>query len=326
MNEATNRIARSLAVVGALVLSGAVFAQTAFPTKPLRIVVPYPPGGTVDLVGRTMGMVLAQQLGQQVVVENKVGASGTIGADFVAKSAPDGYTLLVNASLQVFNQFIMKSIPFDPIKDFTHISLIGSVQLIATAAANFPANNLAELIALAKANPGKYSFATSGIGSASHLAEEMVKRQAGLDMIIVVYKGSAPALTDVMGGQVSAMIDALPASYPHVKSGRLKALAVTGRQRASFLPDVPTAAESGLPGFEISSWYGLWAPAKLPADITARLAAEVAKAVKSKEVKDRLESQSFEPSGIAGAEFASHIDKEVATISKLIKEANIKVE
>ncbi len=326
MTKAIHRIARSLAVVGTLVVSGAAIAQTAFPTKPLRIVVPYPPGGTVDLVGRTMGMVLAQQLGQQVVVENKVGASGTIGADFVAKSAPDGYTLLVNASLQVFNQYIMKSIPFDPIKDFTHISLIGSVQLIATAAANFPANNLAELIALAKANPGKYSFATSGIGSASHLAEEMVKRQAGLDMIIVVYKGSAPALTDVMGGQVSAMIDALPASYPHVKSGRLKALAVTGRHRASFLPDVPTAAESGLPGFEISSWYGLWAPAKLPADITTRLAAEVAKAVKSKEVKDRLETQSFEPSGIAGAEFASHIDKEVATISKLIKDANIKVE
>ncbi|MFN0303146.1 MAG: Bug family tripartite tricarboxylate transporter substrate binding protein [Burkholderiales bacterium] len=326
MTETSNRLVRSLAAVAVLMISEAVIAQTAFPAKPLRIIVPYPPGGTVDLVGRTIGMVLAQQLGQQVVVENKVGASGTIGADFVAKSAPDGYTLLVNASLQVFNQYIMKSIPFDPIKDFTHISLIGSVQLIATAAANFPANNLAELIALAKANPGKYSFATSGIGSASHLAEEMVKRQAGLDMIIVVYKGSAPALTDVMGGQVSAMIDALPASYPHVKSGRLKALAVTGRQRASFLPDVPTAAESGLPGFEISSWYGLWAPAKLPADITARLAAEVAKAVKSKEVKDRLESQSFEPSGIAGAEFAGYIDKEVATISKLIKEANIRVE
>jgi tripartite-type tricarboxylate transporter receptor subunit TctC len=327
MSSVTIRMVRAVAgFAGAMLLSGFVIAQSGFPAKPIRIIVPYPPGGTVDLVGRTIGMVLAQQMGQQVVVENRVGASGTIGADFVAKAAPDGYTLLVNASLQVFNQYIMKSIPFDPIKDFTHISLIGSVQLIATAAANFPANNLAELIALAKANPGKYSFATSGIGSASHLAEEMVKRQAGLDMIIVVYKGSAPALTDVMGGQVSAMIDALPASYPHVKSGRLKALAVTGRTRASFLPDVPTAAESGLPGFEISSWYGLWAPAKLPADITARLAQEIVKAVKSKEVKDRLEAQSFEPSGISGPEFAGYIDKEVTTISKLIREANIKVE
>ncbi len=326
MNEVLNRLTRCIAVAGVLLIAGTAAAQSGFPAKPVRIIVPYPPGGTVDLVGRTIGMVLSQQLGQQVVVENRVGASGTIGADFVAKSAPDGYTLLVNASLQVFNQYIMKNLPFDAIRDFTHVSLIGSVQLLVTAAANFPANNLAELIALAKANPGKYSFATPGIGSASHLAEEMVKRQAGIDMMIVVYKGAAPALTDVMGGQVSAMIDALPASYAHVKSGRLKALAVTGRSRASFLPDVPTASESGLPGFEISSWYGLWAPAKLPADITARLAAEVAKAVKSKEVKDRLESQSFEPSGISGADFMSFIDREIATISKLIKDANIKVE
>jgi tripartite-type tricarboxylate transporter receptor subunit TctC len=314
------------AAMCALVTALPAAAQSPYPNRPVRIIVPYPPGGTVDLVGRTIAQRLSEQIGQQFVVENRAGASGTIGSDAVAKANPDGYTLLVNASLHVANPFIMKSIPFDAVKDFTAVSMLGSVPLLMTTSANNPWNTMKEFLDAAKANPGKYTFATSGLGSASHLAEEMVKRQLGLDIQIVLYKGTAPALTDIMGGQVSAMIDALPASYAHVKGGRLKPLGVTSKTRVPFLPNVPTAEESGLPGFEMSSWYGVWGPAKLPTDVTARLADEVAKAVQSKELKDRLETQAFISAGLGPAEFSKYIESEMVKYARIVKEANIKQE
>jgi tripartite-type tricarboxylate transporter receptor subunit TctC len=300
-------------------------AQT-YPQKPVRIVVPYPPGGTVDLVARHLAQQLGTQVGQQIVVENRAGANGTIGSDFVSKAAPDGYTLLVQASIFVINPLFLKNVPYDVQRDFAPISNIGSVPLLVTAHPSVPAANLREFVALVRANPDKYTFATTSFGSAGHLTEEVIRRDAGLSILIVPYKGAGPALTDIVGGQVSALADPLPSSYPHVKGGRLRALAVTSRERIAFMPDVPTMAESGFPGFEMLSWYGLWGPPALPRDIVDRLAAEVVRAVKSPEMQEKLASQGFLPRGSTAPEFAAYIKDEIAKYAKIVKDANIKVD
>ncbi len=319
-------ILKSLILASALAFPAAVLAQ-AYPTKPVRIVVPYPPGGTVDVVARVVAQRLSEQLGQQFVVENRAGANGTVGSDFVAKAAPDGYTLLVQASIFVANPLFLPNVPYDVQRDFTPVSNIGSVPLLVTAHPSVPAKNLREFIALVKADVKKYSFATSGLGSAGHLSEETIKRQAGIpDLLIVPYKGAGPALTDLIGGQVSSLIDPLPSSYPQVKAGKLKALAVTSAKRVPFLPDVPTVAESGLPGFEMVSWYGVWGPAGLPKEISNKLVLEVGKAVRSQLATDRLGEQGFEPVGSTSEQFATYIRDEIGRYAKIIKEANIKVE
>jgi len=314
-------------------LAAALFALTAatgaqtYPAKPVRIVVPYPPGGTVDVVARFVAQRLSEQTGQQFVVDNRAGANGTVGSDMVAKAAPDGYTLLVQASIFVANPLFLPNVPYDVQKDFSPVANIGAVPLLVTAHPSVPANNLREFIALVKADTKKYSFATSGLGSAGHLSEETIKRQAGIpDLLIVPYKGAGPALSDLVGGQVSSMIDPLPSSYPLVKGGKLKPLAVTSGKRVSFMPNVPTVAESGLPGFEMVSWYGLWGPPGLPKDISARLVAEVARAVRSPQAAERLGDQGFEPSGAGPEQFTAYIREEIARYAKIIKEANIKVE
>jgi tripartite-type tricarboxylate transporter receptor subunit TctC len=304
----------------------AATAQAQYPAKPVRIVVPYPPGGTVDVVARTLAQQLTVQTGQNFVVENRAGANGTIGSDFVAKSAPDGYTLLVQASIFVINPLFLKTVPYDVQRDFTPVANIGSVPLLVTAHPSVPAANLREFVALVRANPDKYSFATTGLGSAGHLTEEVIKRDAGLQILIVPYKGAGPALTDIVGGQVSALADPLPSSYPHVRGGRLKALAVTSRTRMPFLPDVPTMAESGFPNFEMLSWYGLWGPPGLPKDVVDRLAAETARAVKSPDLLDKLAAQGFIADGSGPAAFASYVRDEIAKYERIVREANIKVE
>ena len=309
----------------ALLLALAAGAQT-YPQKPVRIVVPYPPGGTVDLVARHLAQQLGTQVGQQIVVENRAGANGTIGSDFVSKAAPDGYTLLVQASIFVINPLFLKNVPYDVQRDFAPISNIGSVPLLVTAHPSVPAGSLREFVALVRANPDKYTFATTSFGSAGHLTEEVIRRDAGLSILIVPYKGAGPALTDIVGGQVSALADPLPSSYPHVKGGRLRALAVTSRERIAFMPEVPTMAESGFPGFEMLSWYGLWGPPALPRDIADRLAAEVVRAVKSPEMQEKLASQGFLPRGSTAPEFAAYIKDEIAKYAKIVKEANIKVD
>jgi tripartite-type tricarboxylate transporter receptor subunit TctC len=260
------------------------------------------------------------------VVENRAGANGTIGSDFVAKAAPDGYTLLVQASIFVINPLFLKNVPYDVQRDFSPISNIGSVPLLVTAHPSVPAGSLREFVALVRANPDKYTFATTSFGSAGHLTEEVIRRDAGLSILIVPYKGAGPALADIVGGQVSALADPLPSSYPHVKGGRLKALAVTSRERLAFMPEVPTMAESGFPGFEMLSWYGLWGPRALPPDIVDRLAAEVVRAVKSPEMQEKLASQGFLPRGSTAPEFAAYIKDEIAKYAKIVKEANIKVD
>ncbi len=321
-----NNSLKSLALCALLAFSAAVSAQ-AYPNKTVRIVVPYPPGGTVDVVARVVAQRLTEQMGQQFIVENRAGANGTVGSDFVAKAAPDGYTLLVQASIFAANPLFLPNVPYDVQKDFTPVSNIGSVPLLVTAHPGVPAKNLREFIALVKADVKKYSFATSGLGSAGHLSEETIKRQAGVpDLLIVPYKGAGPAITDTVGGQVSALIDPLPSSYPQVKAGKLTALAVTSARRVSFMPDVPTVAESGLPGFEMVSWYGLWGPAGLPREISSRLVIEVGKAVRSQLATDRLGEQGFDPVGSTSEQFAAYIRDEITRYARIVKEANIKAE
>jgi len=307
-----------------LVFAGA--AQAQYPAKPVRIVVPYPPGGTVDVVARNLAQQLTVQTGQQFIVDNRAGANGTIGSDFVSKAAPDGYTLLVQASIFVINPLFLKNVPYDVQRDFAPVANIGSVPLLVTAHPSVPAANLREFVALVRANPDKYTFATTGLGSAGHLTEEVIRRDAGLQILIVPYKGAGPALTDIVGGQVSALADPLPSSFPHVKGGRLKALAVTSRARIAFMPDVPTMVESGFPGFEMLSWYGLWGPPGLPKDVLDRLAAEAAKAAKSPEMQEKLAAQGFIPDGSGPAAFAAYVRDEIAKYARIVKDANIKVE
>lgn len=315
---------RLASILLALAFAGAVQAQ--YPAKPVRILVPYPPGGTVDVVARNLAQRLSVQTGQQFIVDNRAGANGTIGSDLVSKAAPDGYTLLVQASIFVINPLFLKNVPYDVQRDFTPVANIGSVPLLVTAHPSVPAANLREFVALVKANPERYTFATTGLGSAGHLTEEVIKRDAGLQILIVPYKGAGPALTDIVGGQVSALADPLPSSFPHVKGGRLKALAVTSRARLAFLPDVPTMAESGFPGFEMLSWYGLWGPPGMPKDVVDRLGAETAKAVNSAEMQEKLASQGFIPDGSGSAAFAAYVKDEIAKYAKIVKDANIKVD
>jgi tripartite-type tricarboxylate transporter receptor subunit TctC len=307
-------------------LAGTAFAQS-YPERPVRMVIPYPPGGTVDVVARVLALNLAEQTGRNFIVDNRAGANGIVGSEIVSKATPDGYTLLVQASIFVINPLFLKNVPYDVQKDFAPVTNIGSVPLLVTGHPSVPAANLREFIALAKATPGKYTFATSGLGSAGHLSEEMIKRQAGIpDLLIVPYKGAGPALTDVIGGQVSAMIDPLPSSYPHVKSGRLRALAVTSAKRVSFMPDVATVAESGIRGFDMVSWYGLWAPPGTPKAVTARLTAETTKAMTSTLAVSRLGDQGFEHVGGGPEPFAKFIALEVERYAKVVREANIKAE
>ena len=314
-----------LPLVFLALMSLAVQAQP-YPSRSVRVIVPYPAGGTVDAVARVVSQRLSEQMGQSFVVDNRAGANGVIGSDAVAKAQADGYTLLVQASTFVTNPILLKNLPYDMMRDFAPISNIGSVPLVVSTYPSFPANNLKEFIALVLAAPEKYSFAAPPTGSAGHLAEEAIKAGAKLGIQLVPYKGTAPAMTDVMGGHASALIDALPSSYPQIKGGKLKALAVTSPNRIAFLPNVPTVAESGLPGFDMVSWYGLWGPAALPKELGKRLSVEVAKAVRSQLATERLGEQGFDALGSTPEEFAAFLEQELVKVTRIVKQANIKVE
>jgi tripartite-type tricarboxylate transporter receptor subunit TctC len=298
----------------------------SYPAHPVRVIVPFLPGGAVDTVARMLAQQFSEQLGQQFIVENRPGASGAIGSEAVARSAADGYTLLVQASTLIINPMFQKSNPYDVNRDFTPVSQLGSVPMVFIAHPDVPAANLAEFITLAKASPRKFTIGTASLGSPGHLAEEAIRYGTGIDIVIASYKGTSGVLNDLMGGHVAGSIDALPAYYPHLKSGKLKALAVTTARRLSFMKDVPTVAESGMPGFEMVSWYGLWGPAKLPPETTRKLAAEAAKAVRSSIATERLGEQGFEPEGSTPEEFARYIASESAKYARLVKDANIKLD
>ena len=318
-------IVRLLAVFGILLGADGALAQ-AYPSKPIRFVIPYPPGGPTDILGRAVAQALTESMGHTVVVENKPGASGMIGAEQVAKAAPDGYTILVNASIHVINPSLVSKTTFDAMKDFEPVTQIATVPLILVVGQSVQANSVKDLIALAKASPGKLTFASSSIGAAPHLAGELMKRMAGIDIVHVPYKGSGPATTDLIGGHVTMMIDSMPSSIAHVKSGKLKVLGVSTAKRVPALPDVPTIAESGLPGFDIATWYGVWAPAKTPKEIVSKVSAEIAKGLKRPDMKERLAGLGAEGVGSTPAEFAAYCDLEFKRWAKVVKDSGAKLD
>lgn len=319
-----NPLARVRVLVGAVLAAVATGAAAqAYPQKPVRIIVPFPPGGAVDTIARVVASRLSDQMGQQFIVENRAGANGSIGSDAVAKAAADGYTLLVQASTFVTNPLFLKTLPYDIHRDFTPITNLGSVPLIMAGNTNLAASNLAEFLAQARRTPDRFTFGAPPLGSAGHMALEAVRHESKLGVRVVSYKGTAPVVTDLLGGHITATMDALPAYFPHIKAGKMKGLAVSTAKRLPSLPDVPTVAESGLPGFDMVSWYGLWGPARLPADLTRRLSTETTSAIRSQQARDRLSDQGFEPVGSTPEEFGRYIVSEQEKLMRIVKAANI---
>ncbi len=320
------RLAARLSAAFLLALPAFAFAQ-AYPAKPIRLIVPWPPTGTVDILGRTLGQKLGDALGQSVVIDNRGGANGMIGTDMAAKAAPDGYTLLVeNITGQTINAALHEKKAYDIYKDFTHVGLLAWVPNGVVSLPSLPARNIQELIALAKSQPGKLTYASFGIGSSAHLTFELFKGMTGVDMLHVPYKGGGPAIADLLAGQVSIYIPVLPSVVSLSKSGKLRLLAVTGSKRSSAMPDVPTVAESGVPGFEASNWFGLMVPAGTPADIVNRLNAEAGKAMQSPDVKDKLGGLGFEIQSSTPAEFSAFLRKEGDKWAKVVKASGAKAE
>lgn len=270
-------------------------AESNYPSRPARIIVPYPPGGPTDVAARILGQELGKRLGQTFIVENRAGAGGMIGAGEVARAAPDGYTLLVNASAHVIYPAIFKTVPFDVLKDFSPVTQLVSVPLLMVVSPNTPATNVRELIAYGRANPGKLSFASAGNGGAPHLAGALFSQSAGINATHVPYKGSAPALTDLMGGQVNFMFDSMSSSLNHVKSGKLRGFAVSTGKRSPLAPDLPTVAEAGVPGYELANWYGFWAPKGTPGAIVDKLYAATSAAFAEPSVVERIRALGAEP-------------------------------
>lgn len=315
------------AAVSSPLTANVALAQDAFPTKPIRLIVPFPPGGTTDIVGRMFADKLSKELGQTVVVENRGGAGGSIGSAFVASSAPDGYTLgIATVSTHGINPAIYPNLPFDAEKDFTPVSNLAAVPNIMTINPKVAAKNIAEFVALAKSEPGKLTYASAGNGSVSHMMGELFKMASGTNLMHVPYRGVGPALNDALAGQVDVLYDNLPSTLPHVQSGRLIAMAVAAPQRVSTLPNVPTFAEAGLPAVNDASWFGLVGPAKLPAPVLAKLNAAVQKVSQEQDVKTRLEAMGASPAANTSAEFGAQIAAEIAKNKRVAKEANVKID
>ena len=313
-------------LIAALCAVGApAFAQDKWPSKPIKYIVPFPPGGTTDILARLIGQKLSLALGQPVLIENKAGAGGNIGSDFVAKSAPDGYTILGGTiSSHAINVSMYKDMPYDPVKDFVPITLIGTNANVLVVAPTHPAKTAQELIAQAKAKPGSMSFASAGNGTSQHLSGELFKAMAGLDMVHIPYKGSAPAIQDVMAGQVPMMFDTTVVAAPHIKSGNVRALAVTSSTRVKGMESIPTLSEAGVPGYQLVSWQGIFAPAGTPKDIVVRLNAELVKIIALPDIRERLDSLGVDPVANTSEEFAVFQKAEITKWAKVIKDANIK--
>lgn len=317
-----------VAVCATALSAGPAIAQEKYPSKPVKIVVPYAPGGPNDIVARLLASKLGELEGQPFIVENRPGGGSNIGAEFVAKSAPDGYTLLIAATSHAINMtlFPKAQLKYDLLTDLSPVSMVMTGPLVLVTRPDFPANNVKELVAAAKAKPGELSFASSGNGSSTHLGGEMLSSAAGIRTIHVPYKGSGPALTDVMGGQTTYMLDTMISATPFVTSGKLKALAVTGKQRSPVLPNVPTVAEQGYPGFEAVAFIGMMAPAKTPAPVVAQLNADLQKVLAMPDIKDRLAAQGFSAAWTEPAEFGTYLQKEVAKWGGIVKGANIRLD
>lgn len=320
-------IAFAMALAGVIVGAAAPAVADNYPSRTVSLIVPYPAGGSVDGVARIVAQKLGESFNSSFIVENRAGgAGGTIGANAVVKAAPDGHTLLLTASIHVTTPFLFKNIPYDVVKDFTPISLVAVGPLVVSTAPNVPANNLKEFFDLVRKEPDKYTFATSSFGSAGHLAIELLKRQAGVNTLVIAYKGAGPMLNDIMAGQVQLIADPMLSSLPLAQSKKIKALAITSLKRVPAAPEIPTVAESGLDELEFVSWYGLWGPKNMPPELVAKIQEHAAKVLAEPEVKQRLGILGFEAKSSTPGEFAKFIDKEMATYSKIIKDANIKTE
>ena len=320
-----SRFALLAALLASLCWSGVAIAAT-YPDRPIHIVVPFPAGASNDVVARFLGQKLSDITGQSVIVDNRAGANGNIGAEYVAQSAPDGYTLLLTAPGPLaINQALYAHLPFDPAKDFAPVALAASVQIVLTVNPKVKAKSVAELIALAKASPGKLNFGSSGVGSTNHLAGELLKKLAGINIVHVPYRGAAPAMNDLLAGQIPFMFDNMPAVLPQVQGKAINAIAVAGAKRAEALPDVPTVADT-IPGFEASSWFGLVAPAKTPAPALAKLSGELETILKMPDVKKRLAELGAEPGAVFGDAFGQFMTDETAKWGKLVKASGATVD
>jgi tripartite-type tricarboxylate transporter receptor subunit TctC len=320
-------VAATLFIAAAALVSPQVASAQAYPTKPVRMVVPFPPGGSLDIAGRLIAQKLSEAWGQSVVVENKPGAGGNIGADLVAKSPADGYTILMGAlSTHAVNPNLYKTMPYDAAKDFAPITLIAVTPNVLVVNASSPVNNVKEFIAYAKANPGKLAFGSGSNGSAGHLAGELFKVETGTDAVHIPFKGGAPATQALLAGDTQFMFDNLANAMAQVKAGKLKALAVTTAKRSPLAPDLPTMAEAGLPGFDISTWYGFFAPAGTPPAIVAKWNADVTKILNSPDVRAKFVADGAEPSPNTPEQFAQMIAAELAKYAKIVKASGAKVD
>jgi tripartite-type tricarboxylate transporter receptor subunit TctC len=317
---------RALAALAVLLVWAGDASAQGWPNRPIRMVVPYTPGGYTDLMARLVGQKVADALGATIVFENKPGANAIIGTDTVAKAAPDGYTFGTVIAAHAVNATLNPKLPYDTLKDLTYVSLMSSAPLIMIAHPSLPANNVKELIALAKAKPGELNFASSGIGAAAHLTMEMFKSRTGINMQHIPYKGTAGALQDLVGGQINVMFDIIGPLMPQVKSGNAKAIAVTAKERVPAAPDVPTMAEQGVPDFVSGTWAGIIAPAGTPKEIVDRVAAEARKALADPALRAKLVEQGIVPVGSSPEEFRAFVGEEIARWGKVITDAGIKVE
>lgn len=319
-----NRSLKYLIAVGAVVLFAAPSYAQKFPDRPITLVAPFPPGGTTDVLARSIAQEMSKSIGQQVIVENRAGASGMIGAGYVAKATPDGYTILLSTPGPITtNKYLYTKMIYNPDTDLTPVTQIGTVPQLLVVHPSVPAKSVKELIALARSQPGKLNYGSVGNGSTLHLAGEMFNVAAGTEILHVPYKGSAPALTDLLGGQIQIMFDVIVSAMPLVKDGRLRALAVTSANRSKSAPDIPTIAESGLPGYNIVTWYGLMAPAKTPPEIVEFLNKETVKALKTETVQERLTSLGADLVASSPKEFAAYLKKESEQVADVVKKAKI---
>lgn len=320
------RITRRAAIASALLPFAAQAQAPEWPSRPVRFIVPYPPGGPTDIMGRIIAQAVQGPLGQPFVVENRAGANGLIGSEQAARAAPDGSTFLVNASAHVIVPHLTPNMPIDVLADFAPVTNIAAVPLWLVVNPALPVRSVAEFIAYARANPGRISYASSSSGGATHLAGELFKQLTGTDMVHVPYRGSGPAVQDLIAGNVHAMFDSVPSSAASARDGRLRALAVTTRNRIAIFPDLPTIAEAGVPGYEISTWYGIWAPARTSPAIIARLQQAVATAARNPETRARFDALGAEPVADSPEDYARFIRAEYDRWGKLVRDARIKLD
>jgi tripartite-type tricarboxylate transporter receptor subunit TctC len=325
MNHLLKRAAFTLFAAASVLATPLAQAQK-FPDKPVRFIVPFPPGGGNDILARAIGPKLSELLGQPVLIDNRAGAGGNMGTDLAAKSAPDGYTIVIASNQVTINPWLYSKLPFDIEKDLVPVAQAASVPMVLVVNPEVKANNVREFIALAKANPGKLNHATPGTGTPQHIAFEVFNHAAGINVTHVPYKGTGPALADLIGGQVQSAIGTMASVEPYVKAGKLKALGVTTPRRSQAMPNVPTIAESALPGFEVPLWYSILAPAGTPRDVVARLSADIAKVLQTPDVRERLTGQGFEVHYLNADQMADLMKRDTARWQKSIKEIGLKLD